>query len=266
MSVFFIFFLSCVFWFSGCAEVPLTQRKSLRLVNNQQLLTLSLQEYTKVMKTSKLSKDREKVDSVRRVGHRVATAAEEFLKESGFGEKVKDYKWEFNLIEDDKVANAWCMPGGKVAVYTGILKYTVDDPGLAVVISHEIAHAVAEHGNERMSQGLLMEMGGMALSAAISGRPEATRQLFSMVYGVGASVGLLLPYSRIQEEEADRIGLALMAKAGYDPSAAVLFWERMKKDEKARGPEFLSTHPLPETRIAYIKGYVPEAMRYYKAH
>lgn len=256
--------LILIFLFSACAEVPLTQRRALRLVSDQQLLSMGLQQYREVMKKSQLSKDAQKVETLNRVGHRIAAAAEEFLRESGLQHKLANYRWEFNLIEDPKVVNAWCMPGGKVAVYTGILRYTQDETGLAVVLGHEVAHAILEHGNERMSQALLVQMGGMALGVALANRPEETRQIFNQVYGLGASLGLILPYSRIQEEEADRVGLILMAKAGYDPRASIDFWERMRRESGPRTPEFLSTHPLPDTRLAYIRSYIPEAMRYYR--
>jgi predicted Zn-dependent protease len=157
------------------------------------------------------------------------------------------------------------MPGGKAAVYTGILPYTRNETGLAVVLGHEVAHAVADHGNERMSEALVANMGGMALSAALSSKPQQTQQLFMTVFGVGANVGFLLPYSRLHESEADRIGLTLMARAGYDPREAIPFWQRMNKQEgKASPPEFLSTHPAPETRIADINKYIPEALPYFE--
>ena len=248
----------------GCAEVPVTHRKSLRFVPESQLLALSFQQYDDVLKKSKLSTDQTRVQMVRRVGERVARAAETFLRDSGMENKIRDYKWEFNLIEDDKQANAWCMPGGKVAVYTGLLSYSQNDTGLAVVIGHEVAHALAEHGNERMSQGLLVSMGGMALSAALAQKPGKTRGLFMAAFGLGTSVGILLPYSRLHENEADRIGLILMAGAGYDPREAVPFWERMNRKGGPRPPEFLSTHPAPESRIASIKSYIPEALPYYQ--
>jgi len=247
----------------GCAEVPVTHRKGLHLVPESQLLTLSFQQYSDVLKQSKLSTDQNKVQMVRTVGQRVAKAAEAFLKESGEAEKTRDYKWEFNLIEDDKTVNAWCMPGGKVAVYTGILPYTQNEAGLAVVLGHEIAHAIADHGNERMSEALLANMGGMALSVALANRTRETQELFLTVFGVGATVGFMLPYSRVHESEADRIGLLLMARAGYDPREALPFWERMNKKEGPRPPEFLSTHPAPESRIAKIRAEIPEALRYY---
>jgi predicted Zn-dependent protease len=251
--------------FQGCAEVPITHRKGLHLVPETQLLSMSLQQYDDVLKKSKLSKDTQKVEMVRRVGNKIAKAAEAFLSETGQRDKIKSYKWEFNLIEDDKTVNAWVMPGGKAAVYSGILPYTQDETGLAVVLGHEVGHALADHGNERMSDALLAQMGGMALSVALSSQQEQTKQLFMTVYGAGATVGFLLPYSRLHESEADRIGLTLMARAGYDPRKAIPFWERMSKQEgKSSPPEFLSTHPAPATRIADIKKYLPEALAYYE--
>jgi len=251
--------------FQGCAEVPITHRKGLHLVPETQLLSMSLQQYDDVLKKSKLSSDTQKVDMVRRAGNRIAKAAEAFLADTGQQGMIKNYKWEFNLIEDNKTVNAWVMPGGKAAVYTGILPYTQNETGLAVVLGHEVAHALADHGNERMSEALIANMGGMALSVALSQQPQETQQLFMAVYGVGANVGFLLPYSRLHESEADRIGLTLMARAGYDPREAIPFWERMSKQEgKSRPPEFLSTHPATETRITDIKKYLPEALPYYE--
>ena len=254
-----------VFVFQGCAEVPITHRSALHLVPETELLSMSLQQYDDVLNKSKLSTNTREVEMVRRVGNRIAKAAEAFLTDAGQRDKIKDYHWEFNLIQDDKTVNAWVMPGGKAAVYTGILPYTQTETGLAVVLGHEVGHALADHGNERMSEALLANMGGMALSVAFSQQPQATQQLFMAVYGVGANLGFLLPYSRLQESEADRIGLTLMARAGYDPRQAIPFWERMSKQEgKSSPPEFLSTHPAPETRIADIKKYIPEAMPYYE--
>ena len=248
----------------GCATVPLTERKTLRLVSDSELATLSIQQYSEVLKKSKLSNDPGKVHLVKRVGERIARASEAFMKDSGMEADIKNYKWEFNLIEDDQVANAWCMPGGKVAAYTGILPITHDESGLAVVLGHEIAHAIANHGNERMSEALLVQLGGASLSLALSKEPALTNQVFMAAYGLGANVGILLPYSRVHESEADRIGLVLMAKAGYDPRVAVPFWQRMNEKGGARPPEFLSTHPAPETRIKQIQALIPEAMKYYR--
>jgi len=248
----------------ACATVPLTERRSLRLLPDSELLSLSLQQYSEVLKKSKLSNDPVKTHMVKRVGENIARASEEFLRESKLESDIKNYKWEFNLIEDDKVVNAWCMPGGKVAVYTGILPLTRDDTGLAVVMGHEVAHAMAKHGNERMSEALLVQLGGASLSLALSKEPALTQQIFMGVYGAGAQMGIMLPYSRLHESEADRIGLVLMSKAGYDPREAVPFWQRMNEKGGSRPPEFLSTHPAPETRIKDIKSHIPEAMKYYK--
>jgi predicted Zn-dependent protease len=260
--MFWLVLLAAIVW--GCAEVPITGRQSLHLVPESELLTLSLQQYNDVLQKSKLSTDNQKVAMVRRVGDRVAKAAESFLAESGHKDLIKNYQWQFNLIEDDKTVNAWVMPGGKAAVYTGILPFTQDETGLAVVLGHEVGHALANHGNERMSQELLANMGGMALSVAVSSQPQMTQELAMAAFGAGASIGVLLPYSRLQESEADHIGLILMARAGYDPREAVPFWQRMNKAPGSRPPELLSTHPAPETRIADIKALIPEAMVYYR--
>lgn len=248
----------------SCATVPFTERSTLHLVSDQEMVALSLTEYDKIVRQSRLSNDPAKVKMVRTVGARIARATEELLRERGQASDVQNYKWEFNLIQDDKTVNAWCMPGGKVAVYTGILPVAKDETGLAVVMGHEIAHAVAKHGNERMSQGLLAQMGGLALSVALSSQPGATTDLFLAAYGAGVQVGVLLPYSRVQESEADRIGLILMAKAGYDPRAAIPFWQRMNEKGGSRPPEFLSTHPAPESRIRAIQERIPEALQYYR--
>lgn len=249
---------------SSCATVPITERRTVHLVPDQELTALSLQEYSKVLQQSKLSHDPAKAQTVGTVGGKIARATEEFLREQGLAEDIQNYKWEFNLVEDDKTVNAWCMPGGKVVVYTGILPLTQNETGLAVVLGHEVAHAVAKHGNERMSQGMLAQFGGVALSVALSTQPTAVTDLFLQAYGVGAQVGFLLPYSRVQEAEADRIGLTLMAKAGYDPREAVPFWKRMSEKGGSRPPAFLSTHPAPETRIKEIEAHIPEAMKYYR--
>jgi predicted Zn-dependent protease len=256
--------LLTLFFLFACATVPLTERKALHLVSDSELVAMSLQQYQKVLRESKLSKDPEKVQMVRSVGSRIAKATEELLRERGLESEIKQYKWEFNLIEDDKMVNAWCMPGGKVAVYTGLLPVAQNETGLAVVMGHEIAHAIAKHGNERVSQGLLQQMGGVALSVALSSNPSATNQIFMAAYGVGTTVGIMLPYSRTHESEADRIGLILMAKAGYDPREAIPFWERMNQKGGSRPPEFLSTHPAPETRIKDLQTHIEEAMKYYK--
>ncbi|MBP9020890.1 MAG: M48 family metallopeptidase [Syntrophobacterales bacterium] len=259
--IFIVLLLACLL---ACTTVPLTERRSLNLVPDSDILSLSLQQYQETLGKSKLSQDEEKVLMVKRVGERIARAAEEFMRESGREADIQGYEWEFNLIDDPKTVNAWCMPGGKVAVYTGILPIAKDETGLAVIIGHEVAHAIAKHGNERMSQAMLVQLGGIGLSIALAQKPAATRRIFQEAYGVTTEVAYVLPYSRLQEAEADRIGLVLMAKAGYDPREAVALWERMNSRESGRTVEFLSTHPVPESRIKNIRSLIPEAMRYYK--
>ncbi|MEE4112306.1 MAG: M48 family metallopeptidase [Desulfobacteraceae bacterium] len=249
---------------SACAQVPITGRSGLHLVPDSELATMSFQEYRAVLEKSRLSADVRQTAMVRQVGMRIAKAAETFLQESGHQDAIADYHWEFNLIQDDKTVNAWVMPGGKAAVYTGILPYTRDETGLAVVLGHEVGHALAGHGNERLSQGLLTQLGGAALAVALQRQPQLTQTLFMEAYGVGTSVGFLLPYSRLHESEADRIGLTLMARAGYDPREAVPFWQRMQAQEQSRPPEFLSTHPAPDTRIRDIQSHLAEALPYYQ--
>ena len=249
---------------AGCATVPITGRKQLSLLPQSQVIELSFSSYRQVLQESKLSQDEAKVVLVRRVGRRIAQASDQFLRDNHLEKDLQYYQWEFNLIQDDSTVNAFCMPGGKVAVYTGILPVTQDEAGLAVVLGHEVAHALANHGNERLSQGLVAQLGGVALDVALQNKPAETRQLAMAAYGVGAEVGVLLPYSRTHESEADHIGLILMARAGYDPRAAVPFWERMARMGGGRAPEFLSTHPAPERRIKEIEKEIPEAMKYYK--
>lgn len=251
--------------FMACATVPVTGRGSLQLVSSSQLASYAAEQYDQTLKEAKLSTDEKKAQMVRDVGIRIANAAEAFLRETGRNDLAKSFSWEFKLIDDEKTVNAWVLPGGKAAVYTGILKYTQNETGLAVVLGHEVAHAIAGHGNERMSQNMIQQLGGVALAVAVADQPKETQNLFMTAYGLSATVGFMLPYSRLHEREADRIGLVLMAKAGYDPREAVPFWERMNQEGGGkRPPEFLSTHPAPKTRIAEIKRYLPEALSYYK--
>ena len=248
----------------ACSTVPITGRKQLDLVPNSTMLATSLQEYDKFLKEHKLSTNQEQTQMVKRVGMRIQKAVEQYFQQKNLSNQLNGYAWEFNLVESEEV-NAWCMPGGKVVVYTGILPITRDEAGLATVMGHEIAHAVARHGNERMSQALLTEMGGMALAVALEQNPSQTSQLWMAVYGMGAQVGILLPYSRLHESEADHLGLIFMAMAGYDPNKAVEFWQRMSQMKGGQAPpEFLSTHPSDETRIKKIKEFLPEAMNYYQ--
>ena len=202
---------------------------------------------------------------VDRVGERIANAITKYYNGQGKGSVLEGYAWEFNTINDAKVINAWCMPGGKVVVYTGLLPVTQSETALAIVMGHEIAHSVAKHGNERMSQAMVQQMGGMALEAAISQKPQETKDLFMLSYGVGSELGAVLPWSRQQETEADKYGLIFAAMAGYDPREAIPFWQRMSEAGGGSPPEFLSTHPSDETRMRKLKQFMPEALKYYTA-
>lgn len=264
VRVYIIPFILLSFFFIQCSTVPITGRKQLSLIPASEMQTLSYQQYSEFIKSNKISTDQQNTALVKRVGTKIQHAVEQYMAQNNLSSSLKGYNWEFNLVEDPQV-NAWCMPGGKVVVYTGILPITKDENGLAVVLGHEIAHAIAQHGDERMSQGLVAQLGGMALQEAIKTKPAMTQQLFMTAFGLGAQVGVLLPYSRTQESEADRLGLVFMAMAGYDPNIAVPFWERMASmNTGSKPPVFLSDHPSDAKRIQDIKNEIPEAMKYYK--
>jgi len=263
MTKYVITILILALFVISCATVPITGRKGLNLIPSSSINSLSFQQYSDFLSEHKLSTDKEKTAMVKRVGKRIQHAVEKYFADNNMKDYLNGYQWEFNLVEDSQV-NAWCMPGGKVVVYTGILPVTGGEAGLAVVMGHEIAHAVANHGNERMSQGLLVNFGGMALSKALESKPEETQQLAALAFGIGANVGVLLPYSRLHESEADHLGLIFMAMAGYDPHQAVTFWERMSASGSGKPPELLSTHPSDEKRVANLKSLIPEAMKYYQ--
>lgn len=247
----------------GCKKVPITGRRQLNLLPQSTLNSMSLTEYRAFLGSSQVvSASDNQTQMVQRVGRRIADAASKYMRSHGNASRLTGYVWEFNLIQNATV-NAWCMPGGKVVVYTGILPITMDENGLAVVLAHEISHSLANHGNERMSQQLGVQAGGLALDVALSQKPQQTRDLFMQAYGLGSSLGVL-KYSRLHESEADQMGLIFMAMAGYDPNNAIGFWERMKKVGGAQPPQFLSTHPSHDTRIADIKKWMPQAMKYYK--
>ena len=248
---------------SGCSEVEITGRQQFNIVPDSYINTMSFQSYGEFLSQNKLSGNAEQTQMVKRVGSRIQTAVERYCQEKACADRLDGYEWEFNLVDDPNV-NAWCMPGGKVVVYTGILPIAQGEAGLAVVMGHEIAHAFARHGSERMSQQLMVNMGGVALSKAMETQPEKTKQLFMLSYGVGAQLGVLLPYSRLHERESDRLGLIFMAMAGYNPNEAVAFWQRMAAGKKGAPPEFLSTHPADATRIRDLQNLVPEAMQYYR--
>lgn len=249
----------------GCNTVPITGRSQLNVVPDSYINSMALQEYNTFLqdKSTTLSTDASKTAMVQRVGRSIADAVERYMHANGMSDQIAGYQWEFNLIESDQ-KNAWCMPGGKVVVYTGILGVAQDDTGLAVVMGHEIAHAIAKHGAERMSQSLVAAAGGVALDVALKDESSEKRTLFLAAYGMGASVGVLLPYSRTHEMEADRLGMIFMAMAGYDPQQTVPFWQRMaESSEGGDTPEFLSTHPGSKSRVENIEKHLPEAMYYY---
>ena len=254
------FFLISQAW----STVPLIGRKQVILLPESNMVEMSLTNYDQFLKENKLSTNKEQTDIIKRVGARMSVAVEKYLRENGFQDRIADFKWEFNLVES-KEMNAWCMPGGKVVFYTGIMPVTKNDAGVAVVMGHEIGHAVARHGNERMSQQMLVQFGDMALTEAIKTKPNETQAIFQSVYGLGAQYGVMLPYSRQQEYEGDKLGLIFMAMAGYDPKESISFWERMAASSTAKMPQFLSTHPLEQNRIDAIKNFMPEAMKYYTA-
>jgi metalloendopeptidase OMA1, mitochondrial len=237
----------------GCQTVEYTGRSQVNLVSESDEKKLGVDAYEDVLKKTPVSKNQTWQAQLKRVGQRISAAAEK-----------PDYQWEFNVLQGKEV-NAFCLPGGKVAFWEGIMPVVQDDNGIAVVMGHEVAHALARHGAERMSQSMGVELVGQVLSIGVGTVNPAYTEAFSQAYGLGTNVTMILPWGRAQESEADHIGLILMAKAGYDPSAAVGFWERMSKVQQGgKPPEFLSTHPSDETRIEQIKQWLPEAMQHYK--
>ncbi|MGQ7870804.1 M48 family metallopeptidase [Sunxiuqinia sp. sy24] len=248
---------------AGCAMNLVTGRNQLSLVQESELQLMAIDQYNTFLDENKvLRSSNGEAAMVDRVGARISKAITVFYTEQGQESVLEGYQWEFNTI-DGKEVNAWCMPGGKVVVYTGLLPVTQNETALAIVVGHEIAHAVAKHGAERMSQGLVQQLGGAALQVALSQKPQETQDLFLMSYGIGSQLGALLPWSRQQETEADQYGLIFAAMAGYDPREAIPFWQRMSEAGGANPPEFLSTHPSDATRLKKLKQFMPEALKYY---
>ncbi|MCB9015390.1 MAG: M48 family metallopeptidase [Lentimicrobiaceae bacterium] len=248
---------------TSCSKVPITGRRQFNVVPGQMISEMSLTSYQDFLSQNPpIPESNKNTQQVKRVGQKIAQAVEEYLINNGQQDKVSAYKWEFNLVESPEV-NAWCLPGGKVVVYTGILPLTKDDAGLAVVMGHEIAHAVANHGGERMSQQLAVVLGGVSLDIALQQKPAQTRELFNMAYGIGSTLGTLA-YSRTHEYEADKLGMVFMAMAGYEPERAVSFWEEMAAIPGQAPPELLSTHPSSQNRIKELRNYIPNARIYLK--
>lgn len=248
---------------SSCGSVPITGRKQILLVSDQEVLTSSLTQYSEYMKSAPVSSNASGKNMVTRVGKKIAAATEQYLKANGLSAELSNFSWEFNLVKDNQV-NAFCMPGGKIVVYEGLLKLVSSDDELAVVLGHEVAHAVAKHSNERISQQLVTQYGAQILTKALSNKSASIQQIGNTVYGLGAQYGVTLPFSRKHESEADYMGLIFMTMAGYNPEVAITFWQKMSANGGASVPEFMSTHPSDATRISDIKKYLPKLEKYKK--
>lgn len=252
--------VTIILW--SCGSVPFTGRRQLQLVSNDEVIALSLQQYQEYMRTAPIERGTTSAQMVDRVGRRIAQAVETFYTNNGYKSMLADYSWEFNLVKDNSV-NAFAMPGGKVVVNTGLLPVTQTEEALAVVVGHEIAHVIAHHSNERLSQQIALQYGG-AIAGGLLGNSEATQQLGNTVFGIGAQYGVMMPYARKQELEADEIGVIIMAIAGYNPQVAIPFWQRMSQAGGANVPEFMSTHPTDSKRIERLQEILPKALEYYK--
>ncbi|WP_299364196.1 M48 family metallopeptidase [Winogradskyella sp.] len=243
----------------SCATNPFTGKKTMALVSNAQLFPSSFAQYNQVLSESKVVTGTKDAEMITRVGQRIAVAAERWLNANGHQGYLDDYKWEYKLIESEQV-NAWCMPGGKIAFYTGILPIAQNETGIAAIMGHEVAHALANHGQQRMSSGILQQAGGIAVAVATGNESPEKQQMWMQAYGIGTSVGFALPFSRSHETEADKIGTYLMAIAGYNPDEAAELWKRMKANSGGQAPpEFLSTHPSNDSRIANLLELAPKA-------
>lgn len=255
-----LFFASLMVLFAvSCATNPVTGKKTMALVSNSEIFASSFSQYGEFLKTNKVITGTTDAKRVENVGMKIKAAAEKLLTARGTISTLQGYAWEYKLVES-KELNAWCMPGGKIVFYSGILPVCKDDAGMATVMGHEVAHALANHGQQRMSAGLIQQLGAVGVTAATGGQSAETQALVMQAYGVGSQVGGMLPFSRSHESEADEIGLTLMAIAGYNPEISVAFWERMSaKSGGGAPPEILSTHPSDATRIANLKKLIPKA-------
>jgi len=244
----------------GCVTNPLTGKRTMALVSNSELFPMAFAEYDEFLKENKVITGTAEAAMVERVGKRLAAAAQKWLESEGNAHYLDDYRWEYKLVQEDEV-NAWCMPGGKIVVYTGILPVTKTEEGLAVVLGHEISHALLNHGQQRMSAGMLQQLGalGVAVGAQAAGLSEEVQGALLAAYGIGSVLGGTLPFSRSNESEADHYGLLLMSIAGYNPDEAVPFWQRMAAAGGGSTPQFLSTHPSHATRIQQLAGWNSEA-------
>lgn len=259
-----VFLLFTCFLLQSCSTVPITGRKRVNFVSDAQVLPTSFQQYDAFIKENKLSEDKNKTDELNQIGKNIAAAVDLFMRSNNMTKEADTYKWEFNLVEDENL-NAWCMPGGKVVFYTGILPVAKNRDGIAAIMGHEIAHAFAKHGQERMSSSQLQQLGGIAVSYGAKDKKEREQQIWNMAYGLGSKVGML-KFSRRHETEADKLGMVFMIMAGYNPEEAVQVWIRMSKLGKSKTPEFLSTHPSNQRRIETLKAFLPEAKRLAKKY
>lgn len=249
-------FTTTLLLLTGCGSVPVTGRKQVLLVSDQEVLSSSLTQYKDYIKSAPRSTSKTKSAMVTRVGKRIAAATEQYLRSHGLADEIKNFAWEFNLVKDNQI-NAFCMPGGKIVVYEGLMKLVTSDDELAVVIGHEVAHAVAKHSNERMSQQILTQYGAQILNQSLSQKSAAIQAIANNVYGIGAQYGMMLPFSRKHESEADYMGLIFMTIAGYNPDVATGFWQKMSAGGGSSVPEFMSTHPSDATRIKNIQAALP---------
>ena len=250
-----------IFLFVACTTVPITGRKRMNFVTDAQVLPAAFAQYQGFLKENKLSANRKMTNQIKTVGKNVSAAVDRFMRANNMVSEANAYQWEFNLIED-KTVNAWCMPGGKVVFYTGIMPICDNEDGVAAVMGHEVAHAFAKHGQERMSQGKMQQIGGLAVALGTSGESSETQQIWNTAFGIGSGLGML-KFSRVHEQEADRLGLVFMLMAGYKGTEAAEVWVRMNQIAKGKSqPELLSTHPHNETRIKDLRNYLPTAIKY----
>lgn len=259
-SIFILFF----FLVYSCSTVPITNRKRVNVVSDEQILPASFAQYEGFLNENKKSTNAKMTGEIKSVGKNISSAVDRFMRENGMTEEANSYRWEFNLIED-KAVNAWCLPGGKVVFYTGILPICDNVDGIAAVMGHEVAHAFAKHGQERMTTAYGQQLGGVAVAVGTSSQDQETRLLWNSIYGIGSQVGMLA-YSRTHENEADKLGMVFMIMAGYNPEEAINVWIRMGQQTGAAPPEFLSTHPSNETRVSNLTAYLPTAINLAKKY
>ena len=261
----FFLLLGASLLLSSCSSVPISGRKQLNLVSDSEVLQSSLTQYNSYMKSATISGEKAKCEQVTRVGKKLAAATEAYLNAKGLQAEVANFKWEFNLVKNSEI-NAFCMPGGKIVVYEGLMKLISSDDELAVVLGHEVAHAVAKHSNERMSQQVLAQYGAQAVGILTQGKSSATQQIANQVYGLGANYGVMLPFSRKHESEADNMGLVLMSLAGYTPRPALPFWPKLAAARSAPIPAFVSDHPADSKRISDIEKALPSIEQKYASY